>query len=273
MRFVAMAILGIYAVVALLERSAALRFVESRFWRPYILTDASWYLSAAALTIVFGPFLERLSSAPAMLGLPTLADSRLPPWVLVVVAVVLYDVGAFACHVLLHRLGWLWRLHKVHHSSRVLDWLATTRAHAAEHLFRNLPTQGGLFALGLPAEAIALALVIYAGFAALGHSNLRLNLRRFEPFFITPRLHRLHHVPETTERNFGTVFSIWDRLAGSFVSRDTEPGERLGVPGEENSYPQSWGRQLLEPFRGGRTRRASHARGTWSPPIGGAHGS
>jgi len=273
MRFAAIAILGIYAVVALLERSPRLRFVQSRFWRPHVPTDAGWYLTAAALTIVFGPFLERLSGAPTMLGLPTLVDAGLPLWALVLVAVLLYDFGAFACHVVLHRLGWLWRVHKVHHSSRVLDWLATTRAHAAEHLFRNLPTQGALFALGLPAEAIAPALVVYAGFATLGHSNLRLDLRRFEPFFVTPRLHRLHHVPETTEKNFGTVFSIWDRLAGSFVPRDTGPEEQLGVPGEESTYPQSWGRQLLEPFRGGRARRTSHARGALSPPIGGAHGS
>ena len=182
-------------------------------------------------------------------GIPTLAGARLPLWSLVALAVVLYDFGAFAGHVMLHRVDWLWRIHKVHHSSPVLDWLATTRAHVSEHLFRGIPTQAALFAIGLPTEAVALGLAIYAAFAALGHSNLRLDLRSLERVFVTPRLHRLHHVPATTDKNFATVFSFWDRLAGSLVLKDTGPDEPLGVPGEERTYPQSWWQQLREPFR------------------------
>ena len=120
----------------------------------------------------------------------------------------------------------------------------------AEHLFRNIPTQAVLFAIGFSTEAVALALVVYAAFATVGHSNLLLNLGFLEPLFITPRLHRLHHVPATTEKNFGTVFSLWDRLAGSLVSEDTNPEESLGVPGEEETYPQSWWQQLCQPLRG-----------------------
>ena len=91
--------------------------------------------------------------------------------------------------------------------------------------------------------------MIYVVFAALGHSNLRLDLALLEPLFITPRLHRIHHVLETTEKNLGTVFSFWDRLAGRLVVHPVEPWDALGVPGEEQTYPQTWWRQLLEPFR------------------------
>ena len=126
----------------------------------------------------------------------------------------------------------------------------TTRAHAAEHLFRNIPTQAFLFAIGFSTEAVALALVVYASFATLGHSNLLLNLGSFEPLFITPRLHRLHHVPATTEKNYGTILSLWDRLAGSLVCEETNQDEPLGVPGEEETYPQRWWQQLGQPLRG-----------------------
>lgn len=247
MRFAALAILGIYGLVAALERVSRLQFRRSRFLRPHFLTDVGWYLSASVITVAFGPLLERLNGGVEALGAPTLGRIDVPLWGAVLIALVLYDLGAFASHVVLHRVGWLWRLHKVHHSSRVLDWLATTRAHAAEHLFRNIPTQAVLFAVGLPAEAVALALVAYAGFATFGHSNLSLNLSALEPLFITPRLHRLHHVPATTEKNFGTVFSLWDRLARSLVVKETGADEDLGVPGEEETYPQSWWRQLREP--------------------------
>ncbi|MCH7600213.1 MAG: sterol desaturase family protein [Myxococcales bacterium] len=250
LRFAAIAILGIYGLVACLERVPTLQFRGSRFFRPHFLTDVGWYLSAAAITIAFGPLLERLSDAIESLGIPTLASADLPLWGMVILAVALHDLGAFVCHVMLHRVGWLWRLHKVHHSSRVLDWLATTRAHVAEHLFRNIPTQAVLFAIGFSTEAVALALVVYAAFATIGHSNLRLDLGFLEPLFITPRLHRLHHVPATTEKNYGTVLSLWDRLGGSLVAAETNPEERLGVPGEEETYPQTWWQQLRQPLRG-----------------------
>jgi sterol desaturase/sphingolipid hydroxylase (fatty acid hydroxylase superfamily) len=149
----------------------------------------------------------------------------------------------------LHRYDALWRLHKVHHSSRVLDWLATTRAHVLEHLFRGVPVQAALFTLGVPTSALAVAISIYAAFATLGHSNLRLDLSRLEWLFITPRIHHLHHAPETTHQNFGTVFSLWDRAAGRLVIQDADAGEQLGVPGELEGYPQTWLRQLAEPFR------------------------
>lgn len=256
MRFAALAILGIYAAVAVLERIPQLRFRRAPLLRPHFATDAAWYASAAALTLGFGPLFERLNGAVEALGVPTLARLELPLWGLVPLAVVLYDLGAFASHRLLHRSERLWRLHKVHHSSPLLDWLATTRAHAAEHLFRNLPVQGALFALGLPTSAVALGLVVYAAFATLGHSNLRLRLGFAEWLFVTPRLHRLHHVPDSSSSNFGTVFSLWDRIGGSLLRRDTGPEVRLGVPGELDSYPQGWWPQLREPFAAAATLAA-----------------
>lgn len=249
LRFTAALILASYALLAVLERVPGLRFKASRLLRPFFATDVGWYVAAVAVTLLFSPLLQSIPSLRASAGLPGLESADFPLLLLVGITLVLYDLGAFLAHVVLHRFEWLWRIHKVHHSTRTLDWLATTRAHASEHLFRNIPTQAVLFALGLPLEAIAIALGIYGAFAALGHSNLRGDFSVLEPLLITPRLHRLHHVPETTHRNFATVFSFWDRMAGYLVIRDCGVDEALGVPGEEQSYPQSWWPQLTEPFR------------------------
>lgn len=62
-------------------------------------------------------------------------------------------------------------------------------------------------------------------------------------------LHRLHHVPETSGQNLGTIFSCWDRMRGSLVSDPAAGLAPLGVPGREESYPQTWFAQLVEPFR------------------------
>jgi sterol desaturase/sphingolipid hydroxylase (fatty acid hydroxylase superfamily) len=77
---------------------------------------------------------------------------------------------------------------------------------------------------------------------------LRLPLAWAEALVVTPLLHRLHHVPATTEHNFGTVFSTWDRLAGRLIVRDVGADTPLGLPRARATYPRSWLAQLRAPF-------------------------
>jgi sterol desaturase/sphingolipid hydroxylase (fatty acid hydroxylase superfamily) len=49
------------------------------------------------------------------------------------------------------------------------------------------------------------------------------------------------------------VFSVWDRLFGTLVQRDTTADERFGVPGEIDAYPQRLGPAFREPLRQTRT--------------------
>ena len=106
-----------------------------------------------------------------------------------------------------------------------------------EHLLRNVLAQAALFVLGMPASTVAITLLVYAAFALHGHSNLRrrplarVRLRH-------PAAPPLHHLPATTQTNFGTIFTIWDRLLGRLVTRDAQPDERTGVPGQIDDYPQ-----------------------------------
>jgi sterol desaturase/sphingolipid hydroxylase (fatty acid hydroxylase superfamily) len=245
---------SLFLTVATLERVPAFRFRPARLLRPFVATDAAWYLVATTAnlisTFVFRPQLSKLA-------IPRVADSifGLPVVIRVVMAVVVYDFVAFAVHVGIHRSDRLWSVHKVHHSSLQLDGLATTRTHMFEHLVRNVPAQATLFALGMSAPTVATTLVIYAAFALHGHSNLRVGGRWLELAFVTPRLHRLHHLPATTQNNFGTILTIWDRLFGRLVSRDARPSERTGVPGEIDEYPQRFVAAFCRPMKEASSRR------------------
>jgi sterol desaturase/sphingolipid hydroxylase (fatty acid hydroxylase superfamily) len=258
---------GAFLFVASLERVPRLRFAPSPFLRPYLATDTLWYLAAtgssAVSVFVFRPVLENLA-LPGVAGL----TADLPMAARFLLALAAYDFVAFAVHLGIHRSDTLWSVHKVHHSSLRLDWLATTRTHVFEHLVRNIPAQAVLFALGVPGAQIAVVALAYALFALLGHSNLALDLRWAEPVFVTPRLHRRHHVVATTQRNFGTVFSVWDRLFGLLVRQDTDPDEPFGVPGERETYPQRFADAFRAPARELRARR--YPQGPWSsaPPSG-----
>lgn len=253
---VALLLAGAFLTVATLERVPRLRFADSPFLRPFLATDVGWYVlstgSGALSAIVLGPVLEHLR-----LAVVADAFTAMPAAARFATAVVVFDFTGFVVHVVMHRSDVLWAVHKVHHSSLRLDWLATTRTHLFEHLVRNVPAQLVLFAMGVPAAHIAFVSATYAVFALLGHSNLRLDLRWLEPVFVTPRLHRRHHVPATTQRNFATVLTVWDRLFGTLVVLDTAPDEAFGVPGERESYPQRLPEAFRQPARELRARRYS----------------
>ena len=170
-------------------------------------------------------------------------------------ALVALDGGNYFAHWLLHRVDALWEFHKVHHSSRTLDWLATFRSHVVEQVVRRLVAPVLLVVAGLPLDAVVVAAAIFTAWATFNHSNLRARLGPLEALLMTPGLHRAHHLPRTTERNLGTVFTVWDALRGTLVRAQPTADVELGVPLETSSYPQDWLRQFVEPYSAIRARR------------------
>lgn len=228
-----------------LERLPSTRLLPIPFARANSRTDA-FCLATGALAL---GFLMR-GEAARWMGTPSGVPSGAGPTsALYGLAIAVYDATSWATHILLHRSARLWDLHKVHHSSPRLDWLATYRAHLLEHGLRHLASPVAMILLGFPFETVVIAAAVYGAFASLGHANVRLPLHALEGVFITPRLHRIHHVPATTENNFGTIFSVWDRAYGSLWRAPEVPRSRLGVPGEVESYPQTWLELQRQPFR------------------------
>jgi sterol desaturase/sphingolipid hydroxylase (fatty acid hydroxylase superfamily) len=242
---VSLAVLSVvYVVVARLERMPALQFRALPSPRPYFTTDLAWYglaIAATAVSVfVLRPQLVKLEIAPLHH-----AVARLPLAAKFIFGLVVFDFVSFVVHVSLHRSNTLWNVHKVHHSTLHLDGFATTRTHMFENMLRFVPGQAVLFVMGMSASVVAPVVAVAAIYGVSNHSNLGTNLRWVEGLLVTPRLHRRHHVPSTTQYNFGAIFTIWDRCLGTLIRRDTTPDERYGVPGEIDSYPQ----QFLAAFR------------------------
>jgi lathosterol oxidase len=260
-------------VVALiaLERIPAIRRLRLRILRPFFAAD----LALLAFGFLSSAFVAGYIAAGGQwfgkLGLPRLAAAAIPLWATTLIAIVLLDLGNYVSHSMLHRFDALWEFHKVHHSSRTLDWLATFRFHVVEQVLRRLVAPALLIVVGVPLDAVAIAAAGLQAWGILNHSNLALDLRFLEPLLITPRLHHLHHVPSSSGRNFGTVFSVWDRLLGRLETTAVAPDIELGPPGEASSYPEGFVNQMVEPFR--RLRRplnsnvstsSGGSRGVWS---------
>jgi sterol desaturase/sphingolipid hydroxylase (fatty acid hydroxylase superfamily) len=240
----------VIALVAIagLERWPALRFESLPLSRRGSRADFACFLTgsvglalaARALALAAGVSIPVLRSALGELPLP--------------LAILGYDLGAYLSHWLLHRVPALWRLHQVHHSSPSLDWLATFRAHLGEHALRHTLSGVALIAAGLPLPAVAWATAIHSAWAVFGHANFGRRLACLEPWLVTPRLHRLHHVATSGDHNLGTFFTLWDRARGKLISAPDAALAPLGVPGRIASYPDSWLDMQLEPFRSAAAR-------------------
>src|SRR5262245_3518962 len=245
-------IIGITALLlAAVERFSRLRFRPSPLFRRYFASDTFYLLTGfvAGGSLVVAYVASSSQWLGDSWGIPRLASANLPLWATTPFALLAIDLGNYLVHFLLHRYGALWEFHKVHHSSSTLDWLATFRSHILQQALRRLIAPALLLIVCSTVKACALAGVRFTAWGMLNHSNLKLNLMFLEPILITPRLHRLHHVPKTEGCNLGTFFTFWDRMRGTFVHTELEETCTFGVAGEIDSYPQSWLPQFVEPVR------------------------
>jgi sterol desaturase/sphingolipid hydroxylase (fatty acid hydroxylase superfamily) len=228
---------SLYALVFVIERLPAARFRPLPYRRRYALTDITWYALVVGMSAV-SVFLLRPAFDRVAVGPVARVVRELPALGRFAFALLLFDVVSYGVHRAMHRSDVLWNIHKVHHSTLELDALAATRQHLLENMIRFLPGQIAMFLVGIPTAQVAPAVAVGAAFAVFTHSNLRIDLRIMDKVFITPRLHRRHHVPSTAMCNYGGVFNVWDRLFGSFISLDTGADERFGCAGEVDTYPQ-----------------------------------
>lgn len=236
--------------LASLERLPGLRFRRAPLFRRFFASDMFYLLTGfVAGTSLTYSFIFSASQVLGSLGAPRLSTLDVPLGISGIVALIAIDFGNYAAHWLLHRYDALWEIHKVHHSSRLLDWLSTFRSHILEQFLRRVLAPLMLVLIGVPLDAVALGASVFYAWAMLIHSNLSLNLRKLEPILVTPRLHRLHHDSSTANKNLGTVFTIWDRMLGTSDVRESSGSVIFGVPGEVGKYPQGWWAQFIEPFR------------------------
>lgn len=146
------------------------------------------------------------------------------------------DFVSYAWHRANHRVPLLWRFHQVHHSDESFTVSTALRFHPGE-LLLSLPVRLlAVLALGAPVMAVAVFEVLFAFANLFEHGNIDLPLwleKHLARLLVTPALHRRHHARQRPEldSNFGTIFTLWDLLLGSYGEASSADHFDVGLPG------------------------------------------
>jgi sterol desaturase/sphingolipid hydroxylase (fatty acid hydroxylase superfamily) len=186
-------------------------------------------------------------------GVGLLAWAGVGGWAAAAVGVLALDAVSYLWHRLNHAVPFLWRFHRVHHADGSLHVTTALRFHPGELLLAIPVRLGAIAALGVPPSAVLVFEGVFGAANVLEHGNFDLP-RRLEAVarrvLVTPALHHVHHDSkwEQLDSNYGTVFSLWDRLGRSY--RTGDPTRRIvaGLPDRAGREPPAFLESLLLPF-------------------------
>ena len=161
----------------------------------------------------------------------------------------LVEVGYYSGHRLMHAVPFLWRFHRVHHSSREMDWMSTQRGHPVDLIISWSITLIPVMALGDSFEVLAALQLCWLVQNHLAHANVSWRLRFLSRFFVTPQVHRWHHSasPDTWNTNFAGQLLFMDWLFGTYLQRDDTPPE-YGVDESRTEVGRNYPEQLVRPL-------------------------
>jgi sterol desaturase/sphingolipid hydroxylase (fatty acid hydroxylase superfamily) len=179
--------------------------------------------------------------------------ARLPLWLQLILVVAICDFIVWLTHRACHAVPFLWEFHKIHHSSKHLDWLAAHRVHPVEQIPAAVLVQLPVLLLGFSPSVVILYNMIYQWHAFLLHSNVKVSLGPLERVIATNRFHHWHHADhiEAYDRNFGAQLTIWDTIFGTRHTPNRPRPERFGV---DDAPRESFVAHILSPFAKSLTR-------------------
>lgn len=147
-------------------------------------------------------------------------------WPTFIASLIFLDVLIYGQHVMMHKIPFLWRLHRMHHTELGLDVTSAVRFHPIEIVFSMLIKMAFVLVMGIPVVAIIFFEIILNGLALFNHSNIKLPYPMesiMRTIFITPEIHWIHHseIINETNSNYGFNLVIWDKIFGTYKDKPT----------------------------------------------------
>lgn len=172
-----------------------------------------------------------------------------------IIGLLLLDlIGAYLAHWVQHKIKWMWRFHLIHHTDTWVDTTSANRHHPGESVIRFVFTLLAVLIVGSPMWLVFLYQSASVVFSQFNHANIALpkKLDKWLSYcIVSPDMHKIHHhyVIPYTDSNYGNIFSIWDRIFGTFTIINREEviyGVDTHLKPEENNNLKNL---LLIPFQ------------------------
>lgn len=220
---------------------------------PALANDFLWYLAEIGVFLAANAWVaETLSGFYGRYVGPPGAGvaASLPDWLAFGFAVLASDLLDWFHHFVRHKVRVFWWFHAVHHAQRDMNAWTNERVHVVEYIVATVIRFVPATVLGVSTAGIMGYALLAAWYTRLCHANIRTNLGPLRYVLVTPQSHRVHHSirPEHFDKNFGVIFSVWDRVFGTQCPDDDVYPE-TGI--RDATFPQErrWGETLsLRPF-------------------------
>ena len=210
------------------ERRSALRHSARNRW-PANLALVTISAGLASLVPV-GSLAMAHWARDGSVGLLNVVDAPLP--IAIPFSMIVLSLTSYLVHLASHKIPFLWRFHKIHHSDQALDVTTTFRTHPAIYFMVLGVNVLLVIAFGLTPGAVVVYAAIVLVIDLSHHTAIRLPERidrSLRPYMMTPGLHHIHHSDHVaeTDSNYGHDVALWDRLFGTYLAEPKRPASRF----------------------------------------------
>lgn len=229
-----------------------LRFSNNKY--KHAGTNLFFTLTTAAVNLGFAFLIVKASEWTSAEKFGVLYLVNLPTWLHAILALLLLDfIGAYLVHLIQHKIAWMWHFHKIHHTDTAIDATTALRHHPIECVFRVVALFVAIVVAGVPIWMVMLYQTISAFMSQFNHANIHLPHwldKGLSWIIVSPDMHKVHHSrhqPET-DSNYANIFSIWDRLFGTFVTVKDTASISYGLDEYQDARYQQIGPLLKTPW-------------------------
>jgi sterol desaturase/sphingolipid hydroxylase (fatty acid hydroxylase superfamily) len=143
-----------------------------------------------------------------------------------IIYIVVLDFLGYWAHRVLHRIDFLWEIHKLHHSASSMNIMTANRRHPLETGFRWVFFALPLALIGAPIETFIVATLFSIVSGQVHHLNANWSFGIIGKYLlVSPMYHKIHHSIEDHhfDKNFAIRFCIWDRVFGTYCAPEIQP--------------------------------------------------
>lgn len=230
--------------------------IRTEFWLDLFYTFWNYFLFSlviyAALSDVFVALFKDFLSLFGIKNLVALHFEDYPAWAKILIVFVVRDFMQYSIHRMYHHVDWMWRFHKVHHSTEEMGFGALMRFHFMENILYRSLEYLPLAMMGFGLQSFFIVHIFTFVTGQLGHANLNLPLGPLRYLLNGPQMHLWHHarnLPDTHPNgfNYGITLSIWDFIFKTNYWPYDDAELPVGLPNEEK-IPEGFLKQQMHGF-------------------------